>query len=80
MADTDIMMNVSLGGHHATLPARIVASDPLFVDQFNAVAFALLLGAFMGLALGILAGWLIQRTMSSQGEDSLGPRLPPSAL
>ena len=75
MADKDIMMNVSLGGHRATVPARVVAGDPLFVDQFNAVAVALMVGALMGLALGVLTVWLIQRTMASQGQDTLADRV-----
>ena len=75
IAGRDIQMNVSLGGHRASVPARVVANDPLFADQFNAVAAALLVGALMGLALGIVTVWLIQRTMSSQGHDTLADRV-----
>ena len=75
MAGRDINMNVSFGGNRATVPARIVANDPLFVDQFNAVVVALMVGALMGLALGILTVWLIQRTMASQGQDTLADRV-----
>ncbi|PQM26372.1 conjugal transfer protein TraD [Sphingopyxis lindanitolerans] len=75
MAGRDIQMNIAFGGRRATIPARIVASDPLFADQFNAAATALLIGAVIGLALGFLTVWLIQRTMSSQGEDTLSDRI-----
>ena len=75
MAGRDIQMNIAFGGRRATIPARIVASDPLFAEQFNAATTALLIGAVIGLALGLLTVWLIQRTMSSQGEDTLSDRI-----
>jgi len=75
MAGRDIQMNIAFGGRRATIPARIVANDPLFTNQFNAAATALLIGAVIGLALGFLTVWLIQRTMSSQGEDTLSDRI-----
>lgn len=75
MAGRDIQMNIAFGGRRATIPARIVASDPLFAEQFNAAATALLVGAVIGLALGFLTVWLIQRTMSSQGEDTFSDRI-----
>jgi type IV secretory pathway TraG/TraD family ATPase VirD4 len=75
MAGRDIQMNIAFGGRRATIPARTVASDPLFAEQFNAAVTALLIGAVIGLALGFLTVWLIQRTMSSQGEDTLSDRI-----
>lgn len=75
IAGRDIQINVSLGGHRATLPARIVASDALFVEPFNAVAVALMIGAMMGLAMGVVLVCLIKRTMSSQGQDTLADRV-----
>ena len=75
MAGKDMEMNVALQGHRATIPARFAASDPMFTDQLYAVIWAVLIGAALGLALGMLVVWLIQRTMSSQGQDTLADRV-----
>ena len=75
MTGKDMEMNVALQGHRATIPARFAASDPMFTEQLCAVIWAVLIGAVLGLALGILVVWLIQRTMSSQGQDTLADRV-----
>lgn len=75
MAGRDIEMNVSVDGRMFTVPARVVASHPLFAGSFDAVTSALLIGALMGLVLGLLTVWLIQRTMSAQGQDTLADRV-----
>mgnify|MGYP002777872588 CR=1 FL=1 len=75
MAGQDIKMNVTVDGEKFTVPARVVASHPLFAGPFDAVTTALLIGALIGLALGLLTVWLIRRTMSAQGQDTLADRV-----
>lgn len=75
MAGRDIAMNIPMDGHKLTVPARIVASHPLFAGPFDSVASALLIGAVMGVSLGLLTVWLIQRTMSAQGQHTLADRV-----
>ena len=75
LGNRDIKMNVGMGDNHWTVSAHYVASNPLFTDALQAVVIALLLGALMGLVLGILIIWLIQRTMLVQGEETLADRV-----
>jgi len=75
MAGRDLMMNVSLEGYRATVSAAAFANEPFIARTFSKAVTVLLIGAHLGCALGLLVVWLIQRTMSSQGRDTLADRV-----
>jgi len=75
IAGKDMMMNVSMGGKHWTVSASGFASDPLIVGTLSKAVKVSSGGALMGVIIGVLAVWLIQRTMSAQGKDTLADRV-----
>jgi len=75
MAGKDLMMNVSLEGRRFTVSAAAFANEPLIAGTFSKAVTLLIIGAVLGCALGLLAAWLLQRTMSSQGQDTLADRV-----
>lgn len=75
MAGKDMMMNVSMEGRHWTVSASGFASDPLIAGTLWKAVKVSSGGALLGLIIGALAVWLIQRTMSAQGKDTLADRV-----
>tara|TARA_A100001391_G_scaffold95213_1_gene63039 strand:+ start:2922 stop:4742 length:1821 start_codon:yes stop_codon:yes gene_type:complete len=75
MAGKDMMMNVSMEGKHWTVSASGFASDPLIAGTLWKAVKVSSGGALLGLFIGSLAVWLIQRTMSAQGQDTLADRV-----
>ncbi len=75
MAGKDMMMNISMEGRHWTVSASGFASDPFIEGALWKAVKVSSGGAFLGLVIGILAVWLIQRTMSAQGKDTLADRV-----
>lgn len=71
----DLNMNVSMDGQSWTVSASGFASDPFIAETFWKAIEVSGAGAFIGLAVGMLAVWLIQRTMSAQGKDTLADRV-----
>jgi type IV secretory pathway TraG/TraD family ATPase VirD4 len=75
MASKDMMMNVSMEGKQWTVSASGFASDPFIEGALWKAGKVSSGGAFLGLVIGFLAVWLIQRTMSAQGKDTLADRV-----
>ena len=75
LAGRDLMMNVSLEGRRATVSAAAFASEPFIAGTLSKAVAMVMIGAVLGSALGLLVVWLIQRTMSSQGRDTLADRV-----
>ena len=75
MAGKDMMVNVSMEGKHWTVSASGFASDPFIEGALWKAVKVSSGGAFLGLVIGFLAVWLIQRTMSAQGKDTLADRV-----
>ncbi len=75
MSGQDLKMNIALGGHRATVLARTVASDPLWVEHYDRLLNMLALGALLGFGAGLFVVWGIRRTMAHQGRETLGDRL-----
>ncbi len=75
MAGKDMMMNVSMEGKYWTVSASGFASDPFIEGALWKAVRVSSGGAFLGLVIGFLAVWLIQRTMSAQGKDTLADRV-----
>ena len=75
LAGRDLMMNVSLEGYRATVSAAAFANEPFIAGTFSKAVAVIMIGAVLGCALGLLVVWLIQRTMSSQGRDTLADRV-----
>ena len=75
MAGKDMMMNVSMEGKHWTVSASGFASDPLIAGTLWKAVKVSSGGALLGLVIGALTVWLIQRTMSAQGKDTLADRV-----
>ncbi|ESZ88720.1 MAG: type IV secretory protein VirD4 [Blastomonas sp. CACIA14H2] len=75
IAGRDLMMNVSLEGRRDTISAAVFASEPFIAGTFSKAVAMVTIGAVLGCALGFLMVWLIQRTMSSQGRDTLADRV-----
>jgi type IV secretory pathway TraG/TraD family ATPase VirD4 len=71
----DLEVNVSMEGQSWTVSASGFASDPFIAATFWKAIKVSSAGAFIGLAVGMLAVWLIQRTMSAQGKDTLADRV-----
>ena len=55
MVGKDLKMNVGYGGHQATFLAKTVASDPLWVQQYDRVLNTLAVGALLGFLPGLLS-------------------------
>lgn len=75
IAGKDMMMNVSMEGRHWTVSASGFAADPLIAGTLWKAVKVSSGGALMGAIIGVLAIWLIQRTMSEQGKDTLADRV-----
>ena len=75
MAGKDLMMNVSLEERRFTVSAAAFANEPFIAGTFSKAVAVLIIGAILGCALGLLAAWLLQRTMSLQGHDTLADRV-----
>lgn len=75
MASKDMMMNVSMEGKHWIVSASGFASDPFIEGALWKAVKVSSGGALLGLVIGFLAVWLIQRTMSAQGNDTLADRV-----
>ncbi len=75
MSGQDLKMNIALAGHRATVLARTVASDPLWVEHYDRLLNMLALGALLGFGGGLFVVWGIRRTMAQQGRETLGDRL-----
>ena len=75
IAGKDLTMNVTMEGRHWTVSASAFASDPVFSSILDKAVRVTLGGAVVGFLVGILAVWLIQRTMSVQGKDTLADRV-----
>ena len=71
----DLKMNVGYGGHQATFLAKTVASDPLWVQQYDRVLNTLAVGAVLGLLAGLIITLGIRRAMSRQGAATFGDRV-----
>ena len=74
-AGKDMMMNVSMEGKHWTVSASGFASDPLIAGTLWKAVKVSSGGALLGVVIGAFAVWLIQRTMSVQGKDTLADRV-----
>lgn len=75
MVGRELRMNATLGGEKMTFHARVVAYSDYWLRPYDRMLDCLFWGALAGLALGLLVIWLIQRTMSSQGQQTLGDRV-----
>ena len=75
MVGKDLKVNVSYGGHRATMLARDVASDPIWVQQYDRVLNTLAMGAVLGFLAGLVVTWGIRRAMSQQGVATFGDRV-----
>ncbi|MBX9644948.1 MAG: type IV secretion system DNA-binding domain-containing protein, partial [Novosphingobium sp.] len=75
MAGRELRMNVTIGVYKTQLYARTVAYSEYWLRPYDLLLDCLFWGAWAGLALGLLVIWLIQRNMSSQGEQTLGDRV-----
>lgn len=75
MAGKDIKMNIAMEGQRWTVSAAWFASEPLFTDTFWQVVKVIAGGAITGLVIGLFTVWVLQRTMSAQGKDTLADRV-----
>lgn len=75
LGGSDIKMNIALEGQRWTVSAAWFASEPLFTDTFWQVVKVIAGGATTGFAIGLLTVWVLQRTMSEQGKDTLADRV-----
>lgn len=75
LGDSDIKMNIAMEGKRWTVPAAWFASEPLFIDTFWQVVKVIAGGAITGFVIGLITVWLLQRTMSEQGKDTLADRV-----
>lgn len=75
LAGRDLMMNVSLEGRRDTISAAVFASEPFIAGTLSKAVAMVMIGAVLGCALGLLVVWVIQRTMSSQGRDTLADKV-----
>ncbi|MCP5386242.1 MAG: type IV secretion system DNA-binding domain-containing protein [Novosphingobium sp.] len=75
LAGKDIMMNVRLEDLSRTVSSSWFASDPFITSNFWKVFRVTTGGAITGFAIGLFTVWLLQRTMSEQGKDTLADRV-----
>jgi type IV secretory pathway TraG/TraD family ATPase VirD4 len=75
LTGSDIKMNIAMEGQRWTVSAAWFASEPLFTDTFWQVVKVIAGGATTGFAIGLLTVWVLQRTMSEQGKDTLADRV-----
>lgn len=75
LTGSDINMNVAMDGQRWTVSAAWFASEPLFTDTFWQVVKVIAGGAITGFVIGLFTVWVLQRTMSEQGKDTLADRV-----
>jgi len=75
LGGSDIKMNIAMEGQRWTVSAAWFASEPLFTDTFWQVVKVIAGGAITGFVIGLFTVWVIQRTMSEQGKDTLADRV-----
>ncbi|MEC7741642.1 MAG: type IV secretion system DNA-binding domain-containing protein [Pseudomonadota bacterium] len=75
LTGSDIKMNIAMEGQRWTVSAAWFASEPLFTDTFWQVVKVIAGGAITGLVIGLFTVWVLQRTMSEQGKDTLADRV-----
>jgi len=75
LGGSDIKMNIAMEGQRWTVSAAWFASEPLFTDTFWQVVKVIAGGAITGLVIGLFTVWVLQRTMSEQGKDTLADRV-----
>ncbi len=75
LGGSDIKMNIAMEGQRWTVSAAWFASEPLFTDTFWQVVKVTAGGAITGLVIGLFTVWVLQRTMSEQGKDTLADRV-----
>ena len=75
LGGSDIKMNIAMEGQRWTVSAAWFASEPLFTDTFWQVVKVIAGGAITGLVIGLFTVWVLQRTMSAQGKDTLADRV-----
>ena len=75
LGGSDIRMNIAMEGQRWTVSAVWFASDPLFTDTFRQVVKVIAGGATTGFVIGLFTVWVLQRTMSAQGKDTLADRV-----
>ncbi|MGE4304971.1 MAG: type IV secretion system DNA-binding domain-containing protein [Novosphingobium sp.] len=75
LGGSDIKMNIAMEGQRWTVSAAWFASEPLFTDTFWQVVKVIAGGAITGLVIGLFTVWILQRTMSAQGKDTLADRV-----
>jgi len=75
LTGSDIKMNVAMDGQRWTVSAAWFASEPLFTDTFWQVVKVIAGGAITGFVIGLFTVWVLQRTMSEQGKDTLADRV-----
>ncbi|QKG72284.1 type IV secretion system DNA-binding domain-containing protein [Erythrobacter mangrovi] len=75
LGGSDIKMNIAMEGQRWTVSAAWFASEPLFTDTFWQVVRVIAGGAITGFVIGLFTVWVLQRTMSEQGKDTLADRV-----
>ena len=75
LGESDIKMNIAMEGQRWTVSAAWFASEPLFADTFWQVVKMIAGGAITGFTIGLFTVWVLQRTMSAQGQDTLADRV-----
>ena len=75
LGGSDIRMNIAMEGQRWTVSAAWFASEPLFTDTFWQVVKVIAGGATTGFVIGLFTVWVLQRTMSEQGKDTLADRV-----
>ncbi len=75
LTGSDIKINIAMEGQRWTVSAAWFASEPLFTDTFWQVVKVIAGGAITGLLIGLFTVWVLQRTMSAQGKDTLADRV-----
>lgn len=75
LGGSDIKINIAMEGQRWTVSAAWFASEPLFTHTFWQVVKVIAGGATTGFAIGLFTVWVLQRTMSAQGKDTLADRV-----
>ena len=75
LTGSDIKMNVAMDGQRWTVSAAWFAAEPFFTDTFWQVVKVIAGGTVTGFVIGLFTVWVLQRTMSEQGKDTLADRV-----
>ncbi len=75
LGGSDIKMNIAMEGQRWTVSAAWFASEPLFTETFWQVVKVIAGGAITGFVIGLFTVWVLQRTMTEQGKDTLADRV-----